>query len=527
MKGTKVKKRTLSGVGAALVLAVVCVLVCFHGFSLQVHAEATGKVTAKSAYVRQSADKNSDVVAGLLQGDTFTINGQTTGADGKIWYQVFVNSEQLGYIRSDLVEKTGDAPTIAAGNTSSGTSSGGMSNPSGSGNGGNASSPADDTVTAQITRLNPVSATVKGASVNVRKNCTTKSSVVTSIPKGTVITVNGQATGADGKIWYQVSFISNNEEVTGFIHSNYVTLSEDPTPYVEPEPTEPEPDVGADDPQPEQPVQTPKEWDTAEEEGVWKMTQYSTGKTYDIVQLLTLSTENAEKLKDANASVKSQKIVIIVLVVILVILALVIAICIFRFKDIILDEAFGGREDPPVKRRPSGSQSRPAGTRPAGSQGQRPASSGQGQRSASSGQGQRPASSGQGQRPASSGQGQRPASSGQGQRPAASGQGQRPVSTGQSQRTASSGQSGRPSAGRPSGASRQGVDAISTSFDMTDIQQGEERVRRETARSLEEQQIRRSTVSGSEGKSTRKSRNFMTDEDGLEYEFLNRDGERE
>lgn len=62
---------------------------------------------------------------------------------------------------------------------------------------------------------------------------------------------------------------------------------------------------------------------------------------------------------------------------------------------------------------------------------------------------------------------------------------------------------------------------------MTDMQQGEERVRRETARSLEEQQIRRSTVSGSEGKSARKSRNFMNDEDGLEYEFLNRDEGKE
>lgn len=60
---------------------------------------------------------------------------------------------------------------------------------------------------------------------------------------------------------------------------------------------------------------------------------------------------------------------------------------------------------------------------------------------------------------------------------------------------------------------------------MTDLQQGEDRVRRETARSLEEQQIRKRSAVGSEGKNTRKSKNFMADEDEFEYEFLNRDGE--
>jgi hypothetical protein len=55
------------------------------------------------------------------------------------------------------------------------------------------------------------------------------------------LTVTGQATGTDGKTWYQISFISNSVEVTGFIRSDYVALSGELQAPVEEQPVEEQP----------------------------------------------------------------------------------------------------------------------------------------------------------------------------------------------------------------------------------------------------------------------------------------------
>ena len=70
------------------------------------HAESAAKVTASSAKSRKSADSSSEVIGSAAKDKTISIKSQTKGADGYTWYEVYVDANTLGYIRSDLVSIT-------------------------------------------------------------------------------------------------------------------------------------------------------------------------------------------------------------------------------------------------------------------------------------------------------------------------------------------------------------------------------------------------------------------------------------
>ena len=70
------------------------------------HEESAAKVTASSAKIRKSADSSSEVIGSAAKDKTISIKSQTKGADGYTWYEVYVDANTLGYIRSDLVSIT-------------------------------------------------------------------------------------------------------------------------------------------------------------------------------------------------------------------------------------------------------------------------------------------------------------------------------------------------------------------------------------------------------------------------------------
>ena len=74
------------------------------------HAESAAKVTASSAKIRKSADSSSEVIGSATKDKTISIKSQTKGADGYTWYEVYVDANTLGYIRSDLVALPTDLP---------------------------------------------------------------------------------------------------------------------------------------------------------------------------------------------------------------------------------------------------------------------------------------------------------------------------------------------------------------------------------------------------------------------------------
>ena len=442
------------------------------------HAESAAKVTASSAKIRKSADSSSEVIGSASKDKTISIKSQTKGADGYTWYEVYVDANTLGYIRSDLVSITdGSTPSSSSGTTTTTTTTT-TATPA----------PAVNETPVEVTAVEPLSATVTGGqSVRVRSNASTTSQIVTTAENGMALTVTGQATGTDGKTWYQITFISNSIEVTGFIRSDYVALSGELQAPVEEQPTEEQPV----EEQPEDTQTTSKDWDTQLQGDAWYLLDMAGQKQYKIEDLFN----SIDQITEINAQfdtdqkkLKSQKAVIIVLVILLVFLAAAVTLLIFKIKDMMDAADFSDAEESVRRRRVD----RPKTGRPAG-QSSRP----QGSQKVMHEVGAERRPTGQGQRSVT---GQQTRPTGQGARPA--GQGARPVA-GQQARPA--GQGARPVAGQQARPAGQGARPVAPQVDRP----------------------ARPVQNGGNQDPGWKSKNFMSDDDEFEFEFLNWDGDEE
>lgn len=436
LREVQVRQRIRKGI---LTLALMMLMVLWaDGFAMVSHAQTKGRITASSVNIRKEPSTSSEVVGSQVQGKEIDINSQVQGSDGQIWYQTNVNSETVGYIRSDLVEIIdGSAPPSTTEPTNPGTTA--------------------TTPVGTVEALNPVSATVKGNDqVRIRNGASTSSEIVTMVSKGDVLTVTGRANDSSGKVWYQVSYSDNGTEVQGFIRSDYADVSGELTPYTPPEPEQP-----STDPEPENPPADPeptvdKAYDTQLIDGEWYLLDYEKNNQHNILELYNKVETNLKAYEAEHKKAESEKIVIIILIFLLVAAASGIAMLFFKIRDMSDDAYFNQVERETLRRRgeirakqspqkvthtvgaEKSASGKPSGARPVGgSQGQRPMASKPG----TSSQGQRPMASkpagspqGQGQRPMAS----KPAGSpqGQGQRPMASkpagspqGQGQRPMAS--------------------------------------------------------------------------------------------------
>ena len=201
-KNSKIKNNVFkAGIKRALATSLFCLVLSIGMITM---ADEKGKVLVDSAKIRASADTSSEQLGSVAKGGTVDIVSEVTGSDGKVWYQVYVDANTKGYIRADLVEKSGGASADTTTDTGS----------------GNTSEPAATTATP----VEAKKASVVSNNVRIRKGASTAHGVVATANRGMVVTVNGEATGADGKMWYQISFTYNSKEITGFIRSDLVTF---------------------------------------------------------------------------------------------------------------------------------------------------------------------------------------------------------------------------------------------------------------------------------------------------------------
>ena len=521
--------------GAAMIVMVLLLAIFADAFSIVSHAESAAKVTATSAKIRKEPNSSSEVVGSTERDKVISIKSQVQGSDGYTWYEVYIDSNTLGYIRSDLVEIT-DGTTPPSG-TAPSTST--QAPPTQT-----AAPPVADEPLVAVTAVNPASANVTNGnpSVRVRQNASTTSRILTTVENGMALTITGSATGTDNKTWYQVTFIANGAEVAGFIRSDYTTVKpEELTPYTE------EPPVIDQPPVEEPPVTDPepveqKAYETMLVGDEWRLVDTAANESYGIQTLFDGVEENGKLYTDSLKTVKNQKIIIIILVMLLIAASGAVALLILKVKDMADAQYFSEVENETMRRRGAKSQGgqkvmqtvggERQGNRASGAaQGQRPQGAPQGQKRPS-GQNQRPQGSGQGQ-PRPAGQGQRPQGGGrpqsdvqgqqrpaaQGQRPQGSGrpqgagqgqprpaaQGQRPQGSGQGQpRPAAQGQ-------RPQGSGRPQGDV-----------QGQQRS------AAQGQRPQGGGTAQGRQNSGWQAKNFMADdEDDFEFEFLNYDGDDE
>ena len=318
MKNTK---RSVSKVWSAVKImsGILVCGACLLTSSLESLA-AEGKVKPASAKIRSEANTSSEALASVGSGDELTIKAKTTGADGYVWYQVFVDANTLGFIRSDLIEADGTVPEMQASSSQTDESN---------------SSNNVQTSSTDVEQMPNQSAKVTGGDVNVRGSASTSGAKVTTAKNGTAITVTRKANGTDGKTWYQVSFIADGNEVAGFIRSDFVELGE--IIEEEPETEEQMPEAEPEQEQPEQATES-KTYDTVlenKEDGTqeWYLYDYGSGLKYSIPDLMAVTKNNTEVDGVLEKQLNQQKIIIIVLVVIVVILVLGVTLLFFKLHE--------------------------------------------------------------------------------------------------------------------------------------------------------------------------------------------------
>ncbi len=298
------------------VLVTVCAVLFFLNGQFASQAAGTGKIKVGSAIIRQSADTNSTPVATSSQGTVVTINNEVTDAAGSVWYEIQVDANTIGYVRSDLVEKEGGSDTEQlAGST--GAASGAEIGPE--------------------TPMDAQYATIKVRAAKIRTGASTSKNTVESLPDGSQVIISGQTNGSD-KLWYYVTFTgADGTEKTGYVRSDLVTLGDmvpvqapEEQPQEEPgeEPVgEPEPEVKEDYELVYQPNSEGEyEWYLRDNTGE-KAFDRKVSEIYDMINALDVNQSIDAK------TISRQRIIIIALIGAIVLLAVVITILVFKLRD--------------------------------------------------------------------------------------------------------------------------------------------------------------------------------------------------
>ncbi len=299
-------------------------------------AEAVGKVIPKSVNIRELPNQDSEVIGSATGGKEITIRGKVEKDGVTTWYQVYVSGETVGYVRADMVEKTGDGdiPTVTASETAgeSAAATNETAEPDAP-EGGEAEAPASGGAQVQAQEEMAKQYGTVNVKAKVRPDPSTSNTPVDSIASGTQVVVSGKSEGSDGKTWYYVTFTgSNGSEKTGFIRSDLMVLGDML-------PVEEEPEEEPQEEQPEEPEPAPNndyelkiETDSEGEEA-WYIYDNVKGKKQKLVPLLESAyAQMLGDTEDTDAIVK-QRIVIVALAVLLAVLVITVIIMAFKLRD--------------------------------------------------------------------------------------------------------------------------------------------------------------------------------------------------
>ena len=154
------------------------------GMTMVCLADEKGTVKVESAKIRETADTTSKQLGSVAKGGTVDIIGETTGTDGKKWYQVYVDANTKGYIRADLIDRSG---------------SGSLSTVNAQANTGENTAAYAGESTLTVTPTQARAATVVKNGVRVRKSASTDSTEVATVSRGIVVAVTGETTGTDNQ----------------------------------------------------------------------------------------------------------------------------------------------------------------------------------------------------------------------------------------------------------------------------------------------------------------------------------------
>ncbi|MCQ2549568.1 MAG: SH3 domain-containing protein [Lachnospiraceae bacterium] len=330
------------------------------------------KVIPESAKIRDKADLNSNQIGSAEQGKTLDVISQTKGADGKVWYKVYIDGQTTGYIRGDLVNASGTIPEEGAASTqetkpaesqetkpeqsqenqsTTTTASSGNKTTVGSNN-TQTSSTTETTQSTEATgnasanvsvsESKVIKAKVNSSSVRVRKGPGTNYDVAGNAPGNTEVSVSGETAGSDGKVWYQVSFNLNNATVNGFIRNDFLEILETMSEEAEAEPVEEE--APAEEIEEEELVTLDNEdyflkyMQNGEGQMDWFLFDNIKGTSQSLTELLQAAETNTE-VDIADADMLSKlKLIVIVMAVVIFLLFIIMTVLLFKLRDASYEE---------------------------------------------------------------------------------------------------------------------------------------------------------------------------------------------
>ncbi len=168
----------------------------------------TGVVKGTYVRMRKTASVSSGVVTYLDAGASVTILAEGKASDGQIWYQV-KKGDQTGFVRSDLINKIGNAAAAAAPATTASTS---------------ASTPAGSS--GAVKTIEPGAGLVRGVNVRIRSNASTAGDIVGTVSSGCELKLLGVEKAADRE-WVKVETTVQGKDVSGYIARDYVTVTKE------------------------------------------------------------------------------------------------------------------------------------------------------------------------------------------------------------------------------------------------------------------------------------------------------------
>ncbi len=330
-------------------LVMACAVLFFMGQKNICFAETTGEVTTDSAKIRKEANVTSEQIGSSAKGATVTITDEVTDSSGTVWYEVVIDANTKGFIRSDLVSKNASSDSDTQSDQSNDSADTNQTDNSQSDNGQSdaAVSAAPGAESQPDTGMDAQYATVSVEVAKVRSGASTDKSIVDTIPQNTSVVVSGQTDdSSNGKTWYYITFTgTNGAEKTGYIRSDLVELG-DMVPVEAPVEEQPEQPVE------EQPTETVENKDyevvyTTNENGEYEWYLYNNleGNRQKLAEVLAAA--HAQSVNDSldAATVSKQRIIIIILIAVIIVLAVVLTIMIFKLRDAYYEEYEDDEED--------------------------------------------------------------------------------------------------------------------------------------------------------------------------------------
>ena len=170
-------------------------------------SEKKGVMTGDFVRVRKKVVSGA-VVCQLNKGTEVTIKKEKKGSDGYVWYKIsfkYSGKTKKGFVRSDFVKvveapETNQTPETEA---AAGTT---------------------DETKSEVTTIKK--GTVTGNYVRVRKTPVNGENIC-YLMVGDLLIVQSEETGSDNKVWYKVSFTYGGAEKSGYIRSDFVTVTEE------------------------------------------------------------------------------------------------------------------------------------------------------------------------------------------------------------------------------------------------------------------------------------------------------------